>query len=227
MNYTQLKTLITTRYCKTTFTILSLMYLVGLIGLKLPLTQEYFKVLSPFNLWTSLILLLLFHQDFQPKFILFAVITFLVGFFIEVIGVHTGIVFGDYQYGKTLGFKLFEVPIVIGANWLILVYCSGIIVELFLQNLKSSALGKFILSIMAACLMVGLDLLIEPVAIRLDFWQWSFNKIPLQNYFGWFSVSFVLQFYFINSKFLKNNSLAPLLFCLQLLFFLLNVLLPT
>ncbi|MBB6001772.1 carotenoid biosynthesis protein [Arcicella rosea] len=226
MNYTQLKTLITTRYCKTTFTILSLMYLVGLIGLKLPLTQEYFKVLSPFNLWTSLILLLIFHQDFQPKFILFAVITFLVGFFIEVIGVHTGIVFGDYQYGKTLGFKLFEVPIVIGANWLILVYCSGIIVELFFQNLKSSILGRIILSIIAACLMVGLDLLIEPVAIRLDFWQWSFNKIPLQNYFGWFGVSFVLQFYFINSKFLKNNSLAPLLFCLQLLFFLLNVLLP-
>jgi len=74
--------------------------------------------------------------------------------------------------------------------------------------------------------MVGLDLLIEPVAIRLDFWQWSFNKIPVQNYLGWLVVSLVLQFYFINSKFLKNNLLAPLLFCLQLLFFLLHTLLP-
>ena len=226
MNYIQLKTLITTRYRKTTFTILSLMYIVGFIGLRIPLTQEYFKVLSPFNLWASLILLLLFHQDFQPKFILFAIITFLVGFFIEVIGVHTGVIFGEYQYGQTLGIKLFEVPIVIGANWLILVYCSGVIVEHFFQNLKSSISGKIILSIIAACLMVGLDLLIEPVAIRLDFWQWSFNKIPVQNYLGWLAVSLVLQFYFINSKFLKNNLLAPLLFCLQLLFFLLHTLLP-
>lgn len=226
MNYIQLKTLITTRYRKTTFTILSLMYIVGFIGLKVPFTQEYFKVLSPFNLWTSLILLLLFHQDFQVKFILFAVITFLVGFFIEVIGVHTGIVFGEYQYGQTLGLKLFEVPIVIGVNWLILVYCSGVIVEKFFQNLKTSISGKIILSILAASLMVGLDLLIEPVAIRLDFWQWKLNRIPLQNYIGWLVISFLLEYYFISSKFLKDNTLATILLLLQFIFFLLHTIAP-
>ncbi|MEA5258112.1 carotenoid biosynthesis protein [Arcicella aquatica] len=227
MNLSTIQTLLNTRYRKIVFTILSLMYLVGFIGLMIPLTREYFKLLSPFNLWISLILLLLFQQDFQLKFILFAIITFLIGFFVEVLGVHTGIIFGQYYYGKTLGIQLFDVPIVIGANWFILVYSSGHIIEKLFKNLNPFFGRNILLSTVAASLMVCLDLIIEPVAIRLDFWQWHFNKIPIQNYVGWFIISFGLQYYFISSKFLKNNALAPLLFYLQFIFFLLHSIFST
>lgn len=227
MNFAKIQIQITNNYRTLIFTIVALMYFVGFVGLKFTVTQAYFKLLSPFNLWTSLILLLLFHQDFQAKFITFAIITFLSGFFIEVIGVHTGLIFGEYQYGKTLGLKLFEVPIVIGANWLILVYSTGVVSEKLLPQFKESLLGKIILSCITAALMVGLDCMIEPVAIRLDFWQWSLNTIPVQNFIGWFVISFFLAFYFINSTFLKANLLAPLLFCLQVMFFLLHTVFPT
>jgi len=227
MNLSTIQTLLNTRYRKITFTILSLMYLVGFIGLMIPVTREYFKFLSPFNLWISFILLLFFHQDFQLKFILFAIITFLIGFFIEVLGVHTGIIFGQYHYGKTLGIQLFDVPLVIGANWFILVYSSGHIIQKQFKGLSPSFGHNVLLAIVAATLMVCLDVMIEPVAIRLDFWHWDLNKIPLQNYIGWFITSFGLQYYFISSKFLKNNALAPLLFCLQFIFFLLHTIFST
>ena len=61
MNLLQIKSLVTERYRRTTFKVVVLMYIAGTIGLFLPATQAYFKLASPFNLWVSLILLLLFH----------------------------------------------------------------------------------------------------------------------------------------------------------------------
>ena len=225
MNILQIKSLVTERHRKTTFIVVILMYVVGTIGLILPTTQPYFKLASPTNLWVSLILLLLFHKDFNKSFISTAIIIFLTGFFVEVLGVHTGIIFGKYWYGQTLGTKLFEVPIVIGANWLLLIYCSSIVVvnifEIITKKLAHNFFlnHRFIKAIFAATLMVFLDYLIEPVAINLDFWHWEFEKIPIQNFQAWFLVAFILNYLFLNNKFLKSNSLAGLMLFLQFLFF--------
>ncbi|PWK22973.1 putative membrane protein [Arcicella aurantiaca] len=225
MTLAQIKSSVSERYRTITFTIIVLMYLAGTIGLIYPLTQPYFKLLSPLNLWISLILLLLFHQDFSIKFIFIAVVIFLAGFLVEVIGVHTGIIFGEYRYGKTLGTQLFNVPLVIGANWLLLVYCSSSVTQNICVRLKkifpTNPLFSFTFfkAFLAASLMVSLDFLIEPVAIRLDFWHWQNEQIPLQNFQAWFLIAFLLTFIFLKANFLKNNLLAPLLFTLQLLFF--------
>ena len=49
---------------------------------------------------------------------------FSLGFIIEVLGVQTGVLFGAYSYGDPLGFKVFDVPLLIGVNWLILSFSS-------------------------------------------------------------------------------------------------------
>ena len=41
--------------------------------------------------------------------------------------------------------------------------------------------------------MVLMDVLIEPIAISLDFWTWALGDIPLQNYVMWFFVSFIMN----------------------------------
>jgi uncharacterized membrane protein len=220
------QSLITVKYRKITFIVIVLMYLAGTIGLILPSTQPYFKLASAFNLWVSLILVLLFHQDFNKSFILIAILIFLGGFLIEVLGVHTGVIFGKYWYGETLGTQLWNVPLVIGANWLLLVYCSSVSVHrLFFYNKKKiSFLDHLLQSLLAAGLMVLLDLLIEPIAIRLDFWHWQNNQIPVQNFQAWFLIAFILNYIFIKAKFLKINLLAILLLSLQFFFFIsLNV----
>ena len=69
-------------------------------------------------------------------------------------------------------------------------------------------------------LMVGLDFLIEPVAISLDFWSWEYDIIPLQNYIGWFVIAFILQLIFLNvlDK-AEKNIVAVSLFGWQIMFF--------
>jgi putative membrane protein len=92
-----------------------------------------------------------------------------VGFFVEVVGINTGYLFGQYTYGETLGYKWLDVPLMIGVNWWILTYSTGILA----RYLPLPAIGR---AVVAAVLMVGLDACIEPVAVRFDFWQWQFEK---------------------------------------------------
>jgi putative membrane protein len=202
------------------------MYFAGTIGLLMPFTQPYFKVLSPFNLWVSLILLLLFHQDFNKSFVWCSIIIFCSGFIVEVIGVHSGIIFGEYWYGQTLGTSILDVPLVIGANWLILIYCSAVVTqnlaELINKRFRINYItdNTFFKALLASGMMVCLDYLIEPVAIHLDFWHWTNEQVPLLNFQAWFVIAFILAYLFLNGKFLKSNLLAPVLLFLQFLFFL-------
>ena len=225
MNLFEIKSLVTIRYRKTTFIVVTLMYIVGTLGLIFPYTQPYFKLASAFNLWVSLVLLLFFHQEYSKSFIVTAVCIFGAGFFIEVAGVHTGIIFGEYWYGQTLGTKVFRVPLVIGANWLLLIYCSNAVTQIFFEILKKGLFKNlwfdtiFLRAIFASLLMVCLDFLIEPVAVYLDFWQWENNQIPLQNFQTWFLIAFILSSVFLKGKFSKSNPLALWLFLLQFLFF--------
>ncbi len=225
MNLSQIKSLVTIRYRKTTFIVVTLMYIVGTLGLIFPLTQPYFKLASSFNLWVSLILLLLFHQTYNKPFIMTAVGIFLAGFFIEVIGVHTGVIFGKYWYGQTLGTKVLGVPLVIGANWLLLIYCSTAITQLFFELLKKKLSlnslidNLYLKAFFASFLMICLDYLIEPVAIHLDFWHWENNQIPVQNFQAWFLIAFLLSYISLKGEFVRLNPLAILLFFLQFAFF--------
>ncbi|MEK6478905.1 carotenoid biosynthesis protein [Catalinimonas sp. 4WD22] len=184
----------------------------GILGIAFPPTKPFFVSATPFSLIATSFILFYFHKDWNVSFFFFAIITFLIGYFVEVVGVKTELIFGTYYYGKTLGFKLLSVPIIIGLNWLVLTYASGVISR-FVTN--SAILASFI----GSALMVGLDVLIEPVAISLDFWKWSGGVIPLKNYIGWFIISFLLQILFHKLEFNKNNVLAKHVFFVQAIFF--------
>lgn len=199
------------RYFRPGRLLLSSMYLAGGLGLQLPALREFFLPLVPFNLIVSAIVLFTFHTQWNRSFVVFGVLTFLVGFGVEVAGVHTGLIFGSYRYGATLGPQWLGVPWLIGLNWLTLIYCTGVISH----RLKKA---WWLQAALGAVLMVGLDIFIEPIAIQLDFWQWS-QGIPFQNYLAWLIVSFLLLSIFHTFKFNKANRMAFFLYLLQLLFF--------
>ena len=73
--------------------------------------------------------------------------------------------------------------------------------------------------LLAAGLMVGFDACVEPVAGHYDFWHWTANLIPMQNFRDWFILSCVLQMLFNRANFTKLNPLVPLVYLAQLLFF--------
>lgn len=180
---------------------IGLFHLVGIIGLSIPFSKPLFQQLTPFHLIMSAGILLYFHRDWNVPFIGFALLAFVTGMVSEIIGVQTGLIFGDYAYGTVLGIKAWGVPLVIGLNWFLLVYLTGELLHERIQN-------RWVASLFGAVLMVGMDFVMEPVAISLDFWQWSASNVPVKNYIGWFCISFGLHVAYRYSRFSKRNPIS-------------------
>jgi len=197
-------------------TLLVIFYGVGLVGLSSD-SREYFLKLSFFNLALSFSILLLARVQHNAKFYLFVLFAFFFGMSAEWIGVHTGFLFGDYVYGESLGLKWFGVPIIIGVNWIMLTMISASVLQLLKIHWLLKAIG-------ATCLMLLLDILIEPVAIVSDYWHWN-GEIPVSNFIGWIIIAFVLQTLYFGAKLAEPNKVGISLYIIQVLFFLtLNIL---
>jgi putative membrane protein len=160
-----------------------------------------------------------FHQEYDARFLLYAIIVFVNGFLLEWIGVTTGKVFGVYFYGNNLGYKLFDIPVVIGINWLMLSYSSMNVAQLLIQRANLLKHKEWLLPLIGAVLMVAVDIWIEQVCSRLDFWYWKDQVVPLQNYTAWFLFSFAFNYLFVKMEVKTGNKVAVLLYLLQLLFF--------
>lgn len=199
--------------------VLFIIYLVGAIGHLISDVKPLFFILTPYNLIGTTLVLFYLNRPLRAKVYFISLVVFLVGFFIEVIGVKTGLLFGQYEYGATLGWKFLNVPIVIGLNWVLLSFTSNVIGRRYFKNIMVAAL-------LSALLMVGLDLLIEPIAINLDYWSWENDLIPIQNYVMWFTTAFVIQLIINLSKVQFNFKVGLVMFLIQVMFFgILNLLL--
>ena len=140
------------------------------------------------------------------------VLGFLTGMITEILGVQWGWIFGDYQYGEALGYKIFGVPLLIGINWSLLTIITAAIAQQFYQNI-------FMRIIIGVGLMIFLDLLIEPIAPELDFWVFDGGEAPLQNYIGWAAVALFLQAVFHYFKISIVGWFPHQLYLLQIIFF--------
>ena len=166
--------------------LLFLFYSVGIIGISISEFRNQIVALTPLNLLITAVLLIWGNGVYNSKLIYAVCITILLGYVVEVLGVASGILFGEYQYGQTLGWKLMDVPIIMGVNWLILSFSSLGIIGKITSN-------SFLKVIMASLIMVVLDVLIEPIAIKLDFWTWADVNVPVQNYIMWFFSALIIN----------------------------------
>jgi putative membrane protein len=202
-----------TRSQRISIIIIILFHAVGLIGCSLPATDVQFLKLVPWHLLLMTVVIVCNHNQLGSRFFLFALLVFVIGFTAELIGVHTGWLFGNYTYGETLGTQLFRIPLMIGVNWFLLIYSTGVL-------LQRSRIKNSIVRILAgAVILVLLDILIEPMAIHFDYWHWANNHIPLKNYVCWFGLSALLLFVFDQFKFKLQSIVAPSLLIIQFVFF--------
>ena len=192
--------------------LLIIFYSVGIFGLQWDEWRETFLFLTPFNLLLTLGILRWVDGDLSRKGILSFGLIFLIGYFVEVAGVHTGVLFGEYQYGSPLGWQWLEVPLMIGVNWYLLAYGAFGVAGYLIGN-------KWGRVVLASLLMVGLDVLVEPVAVDLDFWQWAGESIPIRNYFMWFITSLIVQSVFALFNTHIDKRIASYVFLIQVYFF--------
>jgi putative membrane protein len=192
-----------------------LVHISGAIGIAF-FNRAFFVGYTPLNLLLMFVLLLWNETELHLGLLKAFVVAFGAGLITEIIGVNTGILFGSYHYGDVFGEKIVGVPLLIGLNWFCIVYAAYQVV-MVLQ--KSWQLNKVGLAIMTAVLATIFDWIMEPVAIKLGFWQWHAPEIPFLNYACWFAISFVIAFFFDWIGVKKSNSFAVYLFFTQLLFF--------
>ena len=182
--------------------------MVGFVGFMID--PGYFRALSPLNLLLSTGLILIMANQTKWQFYLAFLAAALAGFFVEVLGVKTEMIFGSYFYGKALGYKLFAVPLLIGLNWAVLLYSTA-----QLSKFKNVFINAFF----GALLMTILDFFIEQSASRFDFWYWKGAHIPIQNYIAWFLISFGLNLWVQKHFSQKDNFTAKAFYFVQLVFF--------
>lgn len=188
-------------------------YLVGIVGFLIPQGKIYFQQLTPVGMVLAAFVLMFFHEPRNLKSALAFAAVILSTFVVEAIGVNTQRLFGHYLYGPALGIQLWNTPIVIGLNWLVLVYCFSVLLKK--QN------SKWYFPLLGASAMTVFDFLMEPVAGVTGMWTWQGGVIPMKNYIDWFLLSALLFLILRIFKVDFNNRFAGLILLMQAVFFIL------
>ena len=156
--------------------------------------------------------LLTVNNSINKKFLIRLFLIFLLGLTVEIIGVNFSIFFGEYRYGNNLGVKIFDVPIVIGFNWVLLIILTGNFAhKIFPKSIMLRVLNGSIM-------MILLDLLIEISAPKLDYWEFAVNPVPLSNYLWWFIFSILFHFIY-QSNIKKEYVVSTNILVIHFLFF--------
>ncbi len=110
----------------------------------------------------------------------------ILGFFalgVETFAIYTGFPYGHFGYSQHLGYKLFgQVPWTVAFAWTPLLLCAYTAArDLFVSRLRRVLFSAF--------LLVVFDLVLDPGAVLLGFWQYPagglYYGVPLSNFFGW------------------------------------------
>jgi len=193
---------------------LIIFFMVGVTGFAIPKTSNFFTHLTPAALLLSVAALIIFHKPaITFKTSLIFLLIFILSFLIEAAGVRSGLIFGSYVYGRGLGLKLIDTPLMIGINWLLLVYCTNIIVSSFPVSSPVKILS-------ASVLMVIYDLVLEQIAPQIEMWEFDGRTAPVRNYVFWLLIAVFFQLILKLSGIKSENRLAAFVFFLQFAFFL-------
>tara|TARA_B100000214_G_C23810406_1_gene554673 strand:+ start:206 stop:847 length:642 start_codon:yes stop_codon:yes gene_type:complete len=155
--------------------------------------KDFFLSSTPYVLTTTLLLLIL-NNYFNIRLYLRLFLIFLLGLAVEIVGVNFSFFFGEYEYGDNLGIKFFDVPVVIGFNWVLLIILTGN----FAHKLFPKSI--FFKVTLGSILMILLDLLIEISAPKLDYWEFTVSPVPFSNYFWWFVFSILFHSIYQSNK---------------------------
>jgi bisanhydrobacterioruberin hydratase len=170
-------------YTKLIVILLPIFYLVGLISHSIDALLPYMLAMTPYTIFFTLVLVFLPYVVLgNSRLLTWTVVTAVITLLLEVVGVETGLIFGGYSYGDTLGLKLIGVPVIIGLNWVMVVLGAVTLMEKVTGVLWYKVLGTAVITTL-------FDFVMEPVAMKLDYWMWDGGTIPLQNYIAWAVIS--------------------------------------
>jgi uncharacterized membrane protein len=127
----------------------------------------------------------------------FFAISSVISYLMEEIGVRTGLIFGAYHYSDHLGAKLGHVPIIIPLAWFMMIYPSWAVARALIPTLQPQSLcGLTALASLAALVMTGWDVVMDPPMAAAGNWIWekggAYFGVPRHNYAGWLLTTFLV-----------------------------------
>lgn len=205
-----------------------LFHTIGLVGIGYSGKSNFFISTTPVHLILMASLAIYTQHKINQNFLLGMISCFVLGFLAEWIGVHTGYLFGSYEYGNGFGLKWMGIPLLIGINWWMIMYGSGSTMELLWRKMLGNTEGlngnptlkiiSFLID--GAALATLFDWVMEPVAIRLGYWSWHGLGIPPGfNYLCWFLLSILMLITIRKSIEANPNRFAMHLLMIQLTYF--------
>lgn len=105
---------------------------------------------------------------------------------VEVVGVRTGVPYGEFSYGVSLGPMVGGVPLALPVFFIPLVVNAYLLCLLLLGEGASSRAVRVGVVVPT---VVAMDAVLDPGAVALGFWSFAeggaFYGVPLSNYAGW------------------------------------------
>ncbi len=127
----------------------------------------------------------------------FFAISAVVSYLMEEMGVRTGLIYGAYHYSDLLGTKLGHVPVIIPLAWFMMIYPSWMVAKALITGINTRSLpGLTAQAAVAAWVMTGWDMVMDPGMARAGNWVWErggdYFGVPRRNYLGWLLTTFLV-----------------------------------
>lgn len=120
--------------------------------------------------------------------LVFFAITVVVSTVVEMVGVHTGVIFGQYQYTSLIGVKVLDVPLEVPFSWFMMLYPSFCVADLIIEGQahsrrpKSRWLSLITISTCTAFVVTGWDLAADPLgSTDSGIWVWTHGTQEARN----------------------------------------------
>jgi uncharacterized membrane protein len=122
------------------------------------------------------------------------VVAALVGFAVDVLGVHAGVPFGDYRYSGMLGVQLAGVPLLAALAWAMMAWPAALVA----RRLSTTTPERVFVGAWA---LASWDLFLDPQLVAAGAWRWADPNphlpgepaVALTNYAGWLLVAALIS----------------------------------
>lgn len=146
--------------------------------------------------------------------LVFVGIVFAVAMIFEMLSIHTGFPFGFFTHSNVFGFKVFEVPLLVGVAYAGNAYLAWITACILLNKADKdhSITGLIGVPVIAAFIVSALDATYDPGGSTFAQY-WSFNNpggyfgVPVSNFIGWLVTSYV--FYQLFALYQRSRKVEP------------------
>lgn len=121
-------------------------------------------------------------------------VTVVGGFVVEVVGVHSGVPFGRYAYGSSLGPAVLGVPVLIALAWTMLAWPAALVARHLCRSFRARV-------VVGAWALAAWDLFLDPQMVAAGHWRWlhpaphlpGVPTVPLSDYAGWLAMSLLVS----------------------------------